>query len=243
MPNPLVTKFSRLSSLSPEERDALDGLLQERIVEFRPGEDLVRDGKPPPKLHVLLSGWACRYLPMPDGRRPILAFLLPGDVCDYGHPLLNRVDHWTGAITAVRTAAVPHEAVQDLCARHGTIANAWGRAAYAEAAIQRQWIVNLGRRDALERVAHLLCEFHYRLRSIGLMRGNQCDFPLTQVDLSDATGMTPVHINRTLQELRARGLIHLKGKILTIPHLDSLEAACQFDNTYLHLSLPADPAG
>lgn len=243
MPNPLVAKLSQFSSLSLSERDALDHLLDGRIGEFRAGEDLMRAEKPPPRLHVLLSGWACRYLPMPDGRRPILAFLLPGDVCDYGHPLLDRLDHWTGAITAVRAALVPYEAVRELCAHHAAIGNAWSRAAYADAAIQRQWIVNLGKRDAFERIAHLLCEFHYRLRGIGLLRGAQCDFPLTQVDLSDATGMTPVHINRTLQELRARGLIHLKGKILTIPRLDALEAACQFDRTYLHLGRPADRTG
>ena len=101
--------------------------------------------------------------------------------------------------------------------------------------IQREWIVNLGQRDAFERVGHLLCELYLRLDGVGLTMGNSCELPLVQTDLADATGLSAVHVNRTLKELRAAGLIVLKGRMLHIPDLAALKAATMFNPNYLHL--------
>ena len=102
-------------------------------------------------------------------------------------------------------------------------------------AIQRQWTLCLGRLSAFERVAHLLCELFLRLRGVGLAANGACELPVTQIDLSDATGLTPVHVNRTLQELRGAGLVRLGDKKLVIPDLRALQDAAQFNPNYLHL--------
>ena len=118
---------------------------------------------------------------------------------------------------------------------HPRITQALWWDALVSMAIQREWTVNLGQRDALERVAHLLCELFIRLRSAGLTRGHSCTFPLTQAELADATGMSTVHVNRVLQQMRADGLVHTKGTVLTIPDWEALKMVGDFDPIYLHL--------
>ena len=196
--------------------------------------DLVREGERPRAAHVLLEGWACRYKQLPDGRRQILSFCLPGDLTDCGIFALDRMDHSVAAVTRLRYGEIPADDVERLMGRSPKLARAFWRNELINTAVAREWIANVGQRSAYERIAHLLCELFVRLRLVGLADGEGCDFPLTQGDLADATGLTAVHVNRTLQDLRRDGLIELHGRRLAVPDLRALQRAGHFNPNYLH---------
>lgn len=185
-------------------------------------------------MHLVLDGWACRYKQMPDGRRQVLSFFVPGDLCDSNVFLLDEIDHSIGAITRLRYAEIGPEDFDTMVSSSPALRRAFWWNELVAAAIAREWIVNVGQRTALERIAHLLCELFVRLRDAGLTDGDGCDFPLTQADLAEATGLTSVHVNRTIQELRRDGLIILQGRRLTIPDLGALKRAGLFNGNYLH---------
>jgi CRP-like cAMP-binding protein len=145
------------------------------------------------------------------------------------------MDHSIGALTPVKYADIKRAPFEKLIADDRTLAEALWCETLLNVAIQREWAINLGRRSALERVAHLLCEIFDRLRPVGLVDGNCCSLPVTQTDLADATGLSVVHLNRTLQELRAAGLIVLRDRVLTIADLDLLKETALFSPSYLHL--------
>ena len=145
------------------------------------------------------------------------------------------MDHSLGTLSACKVMYVPHETVRDLVRRCPRIGDVFWRETLIDAAVFREWIMNLGRREAYGRMAHLLCEFYVRLRAVGLTNGPAYEFPLTQAELADATGLSAVHVNRTLQELRGEGLITLRNGSLTVLDWDRLREAGEFDPTYLHL--------
>jgi CRP-like cAMP-binding protein len=132
-------------------------------------------------------------------------------------------------------AQIGREQFDELTANHPRITQALWWDALVTVAIQREWTLNVGQRDAYERIAHLLVELFLRLRAVGLTDGKRCDFPVTQVDLADATGLTSVHVNRMLQDLRRDGLVELEKRSLTIPDLQRLKDAAMFNENYLHL--------
>ncbi|BAM88917.1 putative transcriptional regulator, Crp/Fnr family [Bradyrhizobium oligotrophicum S58] len=183
---------------------------------------------------MILTGWAARYKSLADGRRQIVNFVLPGDTCDAQIYLLERLDHSIAALTSISYAELDRDRFESLLAADRRLAEALWCETLSNAAIQREWTLNLGRRDAFERVAHLLCEVMARLRVVGLIDGNSCAFPITQMDLADATGLSVVHVNRTLQELRSAGLIVLRDRTLTIRDPEALMDAALFDPDYLH---------
>lgn len=234
MPQHLINKLEHFTRLSEADKDALKGLIR-RVRLFEAGTDIIREGERPEHVNLFLAGWAYRYKQLEDGRRQIVAFFVPGDLCDLHVFVLREMDHAIGAITPVRLAQVPREMLIGLMDRHPRVTRALWWETLVDAAIQREWTFNLGRRTALERLAHLLCELFIRLRATGLTDGDSCAFPVTQVELADATGLTNVHVNRTLREMRASGLIVLKGRQLTIPHLWALQKAALFNPNYLHL--------
>jgi CRP-like cAMP-binding protein len=162
-------------------------------------------------------------------------FALPGETCDAHLYLLSDMDHSIGALTPVVYAEIERGRFEELVANDRTVAEAFWCETLVMNAIQREWAINLGRRDALERVAHLFCEVFERLRCVGLTEGTSCAFPVTQMDMADATGLSVVHLNRTLQELRAARLITLRERNLTINDLDGLRDAGLFNPNYLHL--------
>ena len=233
--NPLVLKFERFARLSQAERDTIETTLHERVRVLNARQDIMEEGDKPAEFHVVLSGWACRYKQLKDGRRQIIALLLPGDCCDPHMFILRETDHAVGALTPVTLARLSPEAAEKLFSGSERLKQALWWATEVDSAIQREWVVNLGQRDSFERIAHLLCEIFHRSRVIGLVEDDACDFPLTQTDLAEATGMTPVHVNRTLQELRTRCRIRLTGKRLVVPDLPALQRAGLFDPNYLHL--------
>jgi CRP-like cAMP-binding protein len=195
----------------------------------------VREGDRPSRSCLLLDGFAATYKMTGDGKRQIMAFHVPGDIPDLQSLQLRVLDNSVATLTACKVGFIQHEVLHDLCRRHPRINDALWRETLINAAIFREWMTNIGRRDAYNRIAHLFCEWIVRLRAVGLVRDRVCDFPMTQNELADATGVSTVHVNRVLQELRGNGLITLKAGTLTILDWEQLKQAGDFDAAYLHL--------
>jgi CRP-like cAMP-binding protein len=232
----LSRKLEHYVRLSSTDYEMLGRVTSERVREFGARVDIAREGDQPKDVHLVLSGWACRYKQLDDGRRQIVAFFLPGDICDLNIFILKEMDHSIGTITEVRTAGLPREFFDEIGAGHPRVASAFWWENLVNSAIQREWTMNLGQRTASERMAHLLCEIFLRLRLAGLAGRDSCDFPLTQADLADATGLSKVHVNRTLRALRSQDLVEVKGKTLVVPNLERLMRAAMFNANYLHMN-------
>lgn len=196
---------------------------------------LAEEHRPPEGVFAILEGFACRYKLLPDGRRQIVGFMLPGDICDPGLLLLRRMDHSIATITPVTAAWLPPTTVMDLLARHPRLARAMWWAGAVEKSITREWVVNIGQRTALQRTAHLLCEVFSRLESVGLTQRNACVLPLTQAELGDTLALSAVHVNRTLMCMRRTNLVDLHAGVLQLLDRQALEAVAGFDPVYLHL--------
>jgi len=231
----LIRKLQLFVRLSPDDRAMLTRAASERVRRFAPRVDITREGDRPRDVHLIVAGWACRYKQLEDGRRQIVSFFLPGDMCDLNVFILREMDHSIATITPVTIADLSRDFFEAISAGYPRIATALWWETLVNAAIQREWTMNLGQRTASERMAHLFCEIFFRLRLTGLTDGLSCDFPLTQADLADATGLSKVHVNRTLQELRAADLVILRDKTLTIPNLERLMDAGLFNANYLHM--------
>lgn len=235
MTNPLILKLEHFTRLSPVERDMLTEVASERVRRFEARSDIIREGDEPTDVNLFLSGWACRHKQLEDGRRQIVAFFIPGDLCDHNVFILREMDHSIAAITPVTVAELSRDTFERITLEHPRVLRAMWWETLVNAAIQREWTTNLGQRDAFERMAHLICELFFRLRCVGLTEDKSCDFPITQADLAEATGISVVHVNRTIQELRAQRLLVLKGRRLTIPDLPGLMKAGFFSPGYLRL--------
>lgn len=230
----LSLRLEAFTRLSAEDRAVIATISQvSRIIP--PRRDLIREGEKPRFVHLMVDGWACRYKALPDGRRQIVAFFVPGDFCDLNVYVLKEMDHSIGAITRLSVADISRDEMDELTSNHPRITQALWWEELVTNSIQREWTLNIGQRTAYERIAHLLVELFLRLRSVKLTNGDSCDFPITQTDIADATGLTAVHVNRTLQELRRDGLIILERKRLRIPDLKRLKDAAMFNTNYLHL--------
>jgi CRP-like cAMP-binding protein len=232
----LVTKLSQASRLSAEEQGALAGCIEYvREIEIR--HDFAAEAGPTKGVNLMVAGFACRYKLLPDGRRQIVAYFLPGDTCDRRVYALDTLDHSIGTLAHSVVAHFSQRALDAALSEYPNIASAISWAEYVEEATSREWLLNIGRRTAYERIAHLLSEVYHRLYAVGLAYGGKCDFPLTQQDIADTTGLTAVHVNRVLQDLRRDGLIELRDRRLSIPDLSALETAGLFDSLYLRLKL------
>jgi CRP-like cAMP-binding protein len=229
----LVAKLDVASNLSPCDKEAIRGMCS-NVREFAAKRDVISEGESPDHVHVMIEGWAARYKVVADGQRQIVAFLIPGDFCDLHVTILREMDHSIVALTPAKVAFVPQETMEELPINRPHLCRALWRATLIDEAILRSWIVNIGRREALGRIAHLFCELHARLALVGLADSGQFALPLTQQVIADATGLTPVHISRMLQQLRADGQIVLKKGELTIVDLEALRKVADFDPSYLH---------
>ena len=228
-----IDKLSAASVLSKDDERTLALLCRDvRMVPAK--RDLISDGDKPDHVHILLDGWLARYKILNDGKRQITAFLLPGDIGDLHVTILGQMDHGLLALTRAHVAHVPHQVMQDLPIERPQLGRALWRSTLIDEAILRSWIVNVGRRSALQSVAHLFCELHARLSLVGLVDGGRFDLPLTQEVLGDALGLTAVHVNRTLQTLRDRGVIKLARGVLTIEDVGLLATIGGFHADYLH---------
>ena len=235
---PLIRKLESILVLSDEERDVLRNV-SGTIKTVGPRQDLVREGDRPHECCLVLEGFVYRYKLTEEGKRQIFSFHIPGDIPDLQSLHIDVMDHSLAALTATKALFIPHETVCDLMRRCPRIGDAFWRDTLIDAAVFREWIMNLGRREAYGRMAHLLCEFYVRLKAVGLTNGDACDLPFTQAELADATGLSAVHVNRTLQELRGEGLIALRAGSLTVLDWERLKEAGEFDPAYLHLKKAA----
>lgn len=211
-------------------REAISG-----IETFPAARTIIREGAPLSRSTLLIDGLIGRYKDLSDGQRQIMEIHVPGDFADLHGFLLKRLDHNLGALTAVRVGYVPHDTLRLLTEREPHLVRMLWLSTLMDAAIQRERILSVGRRPALGRIAHLLCELYLRLGVVGLADDMSFALPLTQLDLADATGLTSVHVNRMLRQLREQGLLTFRGGRVTIHDWQRLQAAAEFDPAYLHI--------
>lgn len=198
---------------------------------------MVREGEPTTICTLLIAGFAFRQKLVSHGARQIISFHIPGEFLDIQNSMFEVADHSVQSLTRSTVALVSKNALADLMASRPTIRRALWLDSLVDSSIFREWVVNVGRRDARARIAHLLCELAARLRSAGIAEGEMFDFPLTQEQVGDATGLTAVHTNRTLQSLRRDGVISLTRSRLTILDWDRLAEIGDFNERYLHHSV------
>ncbi|MEX0953582.1 MAG: Crp/Fnr family transcriptional regulator [Rhizobiaceae bacterium] len=234
MTNPLTRKLSNFVRLSEDERQALDVLISKPKL-YADQTDILSEGDPTSGVYFILAGWAFRYKIGEDGRRQIMSYFVPGDICDQRIFVLKLMDHNIGTLTEVSVAKASKEAIIKLTDDFPNIARAFWWSTLIDEAIAREWLMSVGRRNASQRVGHLICEMYVRLRSVGLVDGRSFEFPLTQAQLADTLGLSLVHFNRSLQRLRKLSLISWGRGPLTILDPEKLAKASLFNPSYLHL--------
>lgn len=236
MVNRFVAKLRGFAELTDKECETLARATSNSRA-YRPRQDLIREGDRPGPVFVMLDGWAFRYKVLPSGSRQIMAFLMPGDACDLHIGMLATMDHGIQTATPAQVATIPRQVVDEMMDAHPRIARAMYIAQLVDESTLRAWIVSLGRRSSAERAAHLLLELHIRAVRTGVADQDGMDLPLSQVILADALGMSPVHINRVLQELRESQAIALRRGVLRIQNAAALTKFSGFDEGYLHRRL------
>jgi CRP-like cAMP-binding protein len=234
--NALFRRWKRRLSLSDQDIAAITSLAWAN-KHYQRDAYLAREGETTKVCTVLLQGLAYRQKILSDGSRQIISFHISGEFLDIQNCLLEVADHNVQALTRVLVAMIPKEALLGVMGDRPAIRQAIWLDSLLDASVFREWVVNVGRRDAKQRIAHLLCELALRMKAAGLGDGPMFDFPLTQEQIADATGLTAVHTNRTLQTLRRAGLIGLTASKLTILDWDALAEAGDFSERYLHHSV------
>ncbi len=235
--NPIIAKLDSIFALSNEEKAAIMRLPLQ-VQDLRADQDIVREGDRPSRCCAVLEGFTGTYKMTYEGKRQITAFQIAGDIPDLLRLHLRTLDVSLCTLTSCRVAFIQHEPLRELCQAYPRIADALWRQTLIEGSVFREWMLNVARREAYERLSHLLCELVTRMRAVGLVRDHACELPITQSEFADATGLSTVHVNRTIQELRAAGLISLKGKTLTVLDWEGLKRAGDFNPVYLHLEQP-----
>ena len=204
------------------------------IERLAPGQDMVREGDRPLHSTVILEGLAFRYAMLRDGRRQIVALHLPGDFVDLHSFALKEMDHSVGAASRCVIARIRHETLFKITEQFPHLTRLLWLLTLIDGAIMREWAIGLGRRSAAERMAHILLEFHLRMLPIGLDGDNSFELPVTQTDFGDMLGLTPVHTNRVLQNMRADGLVAWEGTLVKLLDIPRLTEIAGFDDRYLH---------
>lgn len=230
----LIRKLQADTVLGDYEIETL-ARLPIRPADLAGRQDIVKEGDRPSKCCLVVEGVAIRYKLTAHGDRQILAVHLPGDVPDLQSLLLRTLDHTLATLSPCRVGFIDHADLLDAITRAPMLGRALWRETLIDAAIFREWMTGLGRRDAPERLAHFFCEIGTRLQAVGLAADNGYPLHITQQELADAMGLTTVHINRTLRELREAGLVTLSDGRVSIPDWSGLRARASFDPTYLHL--------
>lgn len=234
MLTPLFLKLQHFLSLPDQDKAWLDRLVL-HYDEFPPHADIMLQGEVPAGVFVVTTGHACRYKILPDGSRQILDFLFPGDMTELHSLLLKTTDHGIFSLGPTTVARLDRQRLIEELADHPLVSVALWWNSLQERAILRERITSIGRRDAYARVAHLLCEMYERLRLVGETSDPSYTLPVTQVELADALGLSEVYANRMLRRLGDEQLIVYAGRHLSIPNLDALKRAAEFDAGYLHL--------
>lgn len=219
-----------LAGLAPEYLVDLELRMESR----NPGSELFNPREPGDSVHILMEGWACRDRPFGDDGRQITAFMFPGDLASCWTPLESPFDHRVRTLTPCRVMVADRARLADLARRNSVIATRLRRAMRTDVSILNDWLVNVGRRKAPERIAHLLCELNHRLEiACPSLYGADRLIPLMQQDIADALGMTSVHVNRVVQRLRANQLLEIRKGCIILRDPLGLARLCAFDSAYL----------
>jgi len=229
----LICAIERRDALSQEEREVLASTISS-IRAVPAGTVLVRAHQTINESTLLLEGFVARQYDQPTGQREITALHLPGDFLDLHSLTLKELDHDVVALTPARVASAPHECLRRVTETHPHLTRLLWFLTTVDAAMHRQWIAVLGQ-AAAGRVAHLLCELQARLALVGLANEHEYALPLTQMDLADMTGLTSVHVNRTLRKLRESNLADVRGGQVKIPDIHALRGFAEFDPAYLYM--------
>ena len=230
---PLARRWAKRTALSAEDRAAIYALPVTR-KSFGKDAYMVREGQQTTECSLLLRGFAYRQKLLSDGDRQIISIHIPSEFIDLQNGILGTADHNVQSLNHSEIAAVPRSALMELADKRPALRMAMWIDTLIDSSIFREWVVNVGRRDSRTRIAHLLCELALRLERTGQGRDGIFDLPLTQEQLADATGLTSVHTNRTLQSLRRDGLIQLSNGILRVLDWEKLREVGDFDELYLH---------
>ncbi|MBW7969567.1 Crp/Fnr family transcriptional regulator [Bradyrhizobium sp. BR 10289] len=231
----LITKLTVSNNLDAADIRAIHGLrIRERHLNA--GEVIVADGDRPSDCCLIVEGFAFRSKTTSDGERQVLSIHIPGEIPDLQSLHLKVMDHDLVTVTRCRLGFIAHDELREANRQHPNLASALWRETLIDGAIFREWIVNVGRREATPRMAHLLIELHRRLKAIGHTNDGEFGLPITQTDLGDCLGLSVVHTNRVLQNLRKEGLVSVSRSEFHILKPEEMERLAGFDPTYLHLS-------
>ena len=230
----MLHKLRRCGALDSADEAAVRAL-PFKMRQIAASQYIVREGQLPKRCGVICEGYAYRQKLTVDGDRQIVMVLVPGDLLDLQNLFLTESDHDIQALTVTSIAEVPIGAIADLVAARPGVGRALWADSLVEASITREWLLNVGRRNARTRIAHLLCEFRQRLQTIGEGEESGYELPMTQEQMGDALGLTPVHVNRMLQGLERDGLINRRQRRVTVEDWEALKLAAQFNPRYLHL--------
>ena len=231
----LLRKIETHAALDEEDRAAILSL-PHKIRSLEAHSYAAREGDAPQVCAILIKGYAYRQKLTGDGARQIVALHIPGDPLDLQNLFLDTADHNVQALTRAGLAFIPREAIAELVRERPGVARAVFVAILVEASIFREWVVNVGRRNARTRLAHLLCEFAARLEAQGVAGEYGYELPMSQEQLADALGLTPVHVNRTLKSLEANGLIQRDKRFVRFPDWRRMRDFADFTDRYLHLA-------
>src|SRR4051812_6083456 len=228
----LIRHLEQFGPLSEPEKRALTSLVAE-VRNIEAGQQIVCEGERPTDCRVILEGFVCRYKLLPPDRRQIMAIQIPGDVVDLQGFLLDEMDHSVGTLSPSKVGLIPHERLREITERYPRIGRALWQGTLIDSAVFRAWIIGIGRRSASQRIAHLLCEVFFRLRAVGLTEDGSFELPLTQAEIADSLGLTSVHVNRSLEELRRKQLITYQVGRVTIHDWEGLKQEGEFESRYL----------
>ena len=234
MITPHLKKLRLRSQISSDEERVIRGLLAS-TRRVPPDEFLVRAGQDLNVSLLLLDGWLMRSKDLPSGDRQVMELHVAGDFADLHGFTLKKLEHDVVSASDCTIGIVPHDRLLEITEKHPHLARVYWLHTNIDAAITREMALSLGQRSAISRMAHLFCELHVRLAVVGKTDGNSFEFPLTQRELSECLGLTVVHVNRTLQELRRRSLVESANRRITILDKAGLEAVAEFDPAYLHM--------
>lgn len=230
----LILKLRARDILDQEE----EMVLRDSVVEVRElpaGKVVVRSGVMISESTLLFEGLVCRYRDLADGERQIMELHVPGDFLDLHSFLLKRLEHEVGTMTRIRYGVVPHDKIRNITENHPHLARMLWFSTLLDAAIHRERILSVGRRSAIARIAHLMCEMFVRMEIVGLTSGNSYKLPITQSDIADANGLTSVHVNRMLKKLRDEELMTFRGGEVIIHDWERLQRVAEFSPAYLYL--------
>lgn len=230
----LVRKLSAFARFNSDEVGALESLSRRSRL-YRREQILIHEGSPSDSIYLIVTGLACRYKMLANGRRQILGYLIPGDLCDFHFTIANQPDHSVVVVTESSAARISIKMFTEVIERYPNIAQAMTLSTLGDVAVLREWLLNVGQRNAMQKLSHFFCEMANRLEAIGgIGIDGSFELPVNQVILADTLGLTPVHINRTLQQLRSMGLINFCHRRLKILDRDRLSEIGDFNSTYLN---------